>query len=129
MTGLAGPDAVAVRSGPSGLLAGVDIGGTTTQVVLVDRDLTVRARAEAPTPALVSGHAMAATAARLVKELVASHGSGRPLVGVGVGAAGVVDAALGRILVASDSFTGWSGFPSRRFSPRPSTPRRFSTTT
>ncbi len=32
------------------------------------------------------------------------------LLGVGVGAAGVVDARAGRILVASDSFRDWAGF-------------------
>jgi glucokinase len=111
VSGLERPEATAVRSGPSGLLAGVDIGGTTTQAVLVDAELTVLARAEARTPALVSGDAMAETAAGLVRSLVGSHGSGRRLAGVGVGAAGVVDADEGRILVASDSFAGWSGFP------------------
>lgn len=103
------PGAEISRPGCSGLLAGVDIGGTTTQVVLCDVDLQVVAHAEAPTPALVSGDAMAATAASLVHSLVAVDG--RALVGVGVGAAGVVDAVSGRILVASDSFVGWSGFP------------------
>lgn len=107
MSGLTGPSAVRQRSGSSGLLAGIDIGGTNTQVVLVDADLQVLARAEAPTPALVSGEAMAATAASLVLDLA----DGRSLAGVGVGAAGVVDTVEGRILVASDSFAGWSGFP------------------
>jgi glucokinase len=107
VSGQTGPDVVEMRSGSSGLLAGVDIGGTTTQVVLCDAELHVLARAEEPTPALVSGDAMAATAAGLVERLA----GGRALLGVGVGAAGVVDAVEGRILVASDSFAGWSGFP------------------
>ena len=103
------PDALYVHPDDSGLLAGVDIGGTTTQVVLCDAGLRVLARAEAPTPALVSGHAMAATAVELVRRLL--DGTEAPLRGVGIGAAGVVDAVGGRILVASDSFAGWSGFP------------------
>lgn len=91
----------------SPVLAGIDIGGTTTQAILVDSDLRVLARSEASTPALESGVAMAATAASLVRGLA----GGRPVTGVGVGAAGVVDTTEGRILVASDSFAGWSGFP------------------
>lgn len=105
------PGVVDRRTGQTGLLAGVDIGGTTTQVVLVDQALEVVARAEAPTPARVSGQAMAENAVSLVRSLVDAHGGGRELEGVGVGAAGVVDAEEGRILVASDSFAGWSGFP------------------
>lgn len=58
--------------------AGVDIGGTTTQVVLCT-----------PTSPWST----------------ASRCSRRPR------AAGVVDTRTGRILVASDSFTGWAGFP------------------
>ncbi len=91
------------------VLAGIDIGGTTTQVLLCDADLHVLARAEAATPALVSGQAMAATAVGLVQRLL--DGTNTSLAGIGIGAAGVVDAVGGRILVASDSFAGWSGFP------------------
>ncbi|BDZ47890.1 sugar kinase [Frondihabitans sucicola] len=98
------------RASPDALFAGVDIGGTTTQAVLCDADLTVLARADAATPARVSGEAMV----RVAGDLVAGLADGRPLSGVGVGAAGVVDAVEGRILVASDSFTGWSGFPVTR---------------
>lgn len=32
------------------------------------------------------------------------------LAGVGVGAAGVVDAATGTVLVTGNSFTGWAGY-------------------
>ena len=101
----------AVTSDPDGcgLLAGIDIGGTTTQAVLCDAGLRVLARAEAPTPALVSGYAMAATAVRLVRRLL--DGTESCLSGIGIGAAGVVDPVAGRVLVASDSFAGWAGFP------------------
>jgi glucokinase len=93
----------------AGLLAGIDIGGTTTQAVLCNSGLHILARAEAPTPALVSGHAMADTAVKLVRGLL--EGTKSCLVGVGIGAAGVIDPAAGRVLVASDSFAGWAGFP------------------
>ncbi|MFF1636445.1 ROK family protein [Streptomyces sp. NPDC058246] len=91
------------------MYAGVDIGGTTTQVVLCTADLTVVEGFEVPTPAAEGGQAMvraALDALRLLQGRVPSR-----LLGVGVGAAGVVDAGTGRVLVASDSFTGWAGFP------------------
>jgi glucokinase len=90
------------------VFAGVDIGGTTTQVVLCTADLTVVDTAEVPTPAAQGGRAMvraALDAMDRLRDRVTSH-----LVGVGVGAAGVVDARAGRVLVASDSFNSWAGF-------------------
>ncbi|MER6221204.1 ROK family protein [Streptomyces sp. 900105755] len=90
------------------LYAGIDIGGTTTQVVLCSDDLTVLDRAETATPAREGGAAMIGAAVGTLAPLLART-PGR-LVGVGIGAAGVVDSAGGRILVASDSFHGWAGF-------------------
>ncbi|MER6138628.1 ROK family protein [Streptomyces sparsogenes] len=91
------------------LFAGVDIGGTTTQVVVCDDDLAVLDRAGTATPAASGGQAMIDAALGVLAPLL-RRTPGR-LIGVGVGAAGVVDTAVGRILVASDSFSGWSGFP------------------
>ncbi|MEV5605954.1 ROK family protein [Streptomyces sp. NPDC052299] len=90
------------------LFAGVDIGGTTTQVVLCDDDLTVLDRAETATPAAHGGAAMTGAALDALAPLL-RRTPGR-LTGCGVGAAGVVDSDTGHILVASDSFTGWAGF-------------------
>jgi glucokinase len=99
--------------GPEGaardVFAGVDIGGTTTQVVLCSADLSVRDRVELPTPAAEGGRAMIGTVLEGLRRLLDRAPAAR-LAGVGVGAAGVVDAEAGRILVASDSFTGWAGF-------------------
>ncbi|WP_434097910.1 ROK family protein [Streptomyces sparsogenes] len=91
------------------MFAGVDIGGTTTQVVVCDDDLAVLDRAGTATPAASGGQAMIDAALGVLAPLL-RRTPGR-LIGVGVGAAGVVDTAVGRILVASDSFSGWSGFP------------------
>ncbi|WP_425276287.1 ROK family protein [Streptomyces carpinensis] len=91
------------------MFAGVDIGGTTTQVVLCDDELTVLDRAGTTTPAASGGQAMINAALGVLAQLL-RRTPGR-LAGAGVGAAGVVDSAAGRILVASDSFRGWSGFP------------------
>lgn len=97
-------------SSKDGLLAGVDIGGTSTQVVLCDRELNVLDRMEAPTPAAAGGWAML----RAVLDALGTLARRRTerLLAVGVGAAGVVDPEAGRVLVASDSFhPNWSGFP------------------
>ncbi|MFM9373697.1 ROK family protein [Streptomyces sp. Da 82-17] len=91
------------------MVAGVDIGGTTTQAVLCTAGLAVLDRAEAPTPAAEGGRAMVDAALSAVR-LLLGRTSAR-LLGVGVGAAGVVDAGAGRVLVASDSFRDWAGFP------------------
>ncbi|GHJ36668.1 ROK family protein [Streptomyces sp. TS71-3] len=91
------------------MFAGVDIGGTTTQVVLCTADLTVVRGTEVPTPAAEGGSAMVGAALDALNGLL--EGPGYRLAGVGVGAAGVVDAREGRVLVASDSFHAWAGFP------------------
>ncbi|WP_369035719.1 MULTISPECIES: ROK family protein [Streptomyces] len=90
------------------MYAGVDIGGTTTQVVLCAPDLAVLARAEVPTPAAHGGQAITDAALGALAGLLARTPA--RLVGVGVGAAGIVDAEAGRVLVVSDSFHGWAGF-------------------
>ena len=92
----------------STVVAGVDIGGTTTQVVLSDESLTVLGRADVTTPAKLGGVAMVAAAVSLIEDLLAS--TGHTLSAVAVGAAGVVDSNTGTVVVASDSFTGWTGF-------------------
>jgi len=90
------------------VIAGVDIGGTSTQVVLCTDSLEVLDRVEAATPAADGGHAMVGVVLDALRDLLGRAPS--RLLGVGVGAAGVVDARTGRVLVASDSFTGWAGF-------------------
>ncbi|MEV5911506.1 ROK family protein [Streptomyces chartreusis] len=90
------------------VVAGVDIGGTTTQVVLCDPALGVLDRVGVPTPATDGGAAMVDAALDAVRLLLGRTPA--RLLGVGVGAAGVVDARAGRVLVASDSFRGWAGF-------------------
>jgi glucokinase len=91
------------------LYAGIDIGGTTTQVVLCTDGLDVLDHAEVPTPAAEGGEAMVGAALTTLRSLLERAPDAR-LTGVGVGAAGLVDTRTGHILVASDSFTGWAGF-------------------
>lgn len=85
-------------------LLGIDIGGTSTHVVVCDDSLGVLAEDFAPTPR--GGPAMLATAAGLSRGLLERF----PEVdAAGVAAAGVLDPATGTIVRASDSFHDWEG--------------------
>lgn len=92
----------------SAVIAGIDVGGTNTAVVLTDPDLGVVGRADLPTPAHEGGATIVAAALDAVAGLLDRHGA--TLTGVGVGAAGVVDTATGTVLVTGNSFTGWAGY-------------------
>lgn len=89
------------------LVLGIDIGGTKTAVGAVDVDGRLRATRVAPTPARAGARAVLATAARLADEVRTEVGA--PVVGAGVGAPGVVDAARGTVVSATDLLLGWSG--------------------
>lgn len=100
----------ASTAGPARLVAGVDIGGTTTQVVLCEPEtLTVLDRLETPTPARQGAPAILGTVLDSLAALRQRFDGAHELLAIGVGAAGVVDTAAGRVLVTSDSFTGWAG--------------------
>lgn len=92
----------------SGIVAGIDIGGTTTSVLLSDAAGSVLAERVRSTPAIEGGRAMMNTAVDLVREL--SSELGVSIDAVGVGAAGVVDTAQRRIIAASGSFTDWADY-------------------
>ncbi len=92
----------------SAVIAGIDVGGTNTKVVLTDADLVVVDRVDLPTPAHEGGAAIVGSALDAVAGLLDRHDA--ELVGVGVGAAGVVDATSGTVLVTANSFTGWAGY-------------------
>ncbi|MEV7934437.1 ROK family protein [Curtobacterium sp. NPDC089185] len=92
----------------SAVIAGIDVGGTNTKVVLTDADLVVVGRVDLPTPAHEGGAAIVGSALDAVAGLLDRHDA--ELIGVGVGAAGVVDAASGTVLVTANSFTGWAGY-------------------
>lgn len=90
------------------VLAGIDVGGTNTKVVLATPALDVVDRVDLPTPAHAGGAAIVASALGAVAGLLETHRAS--LAGVGIGAAGVVDAATGTVLVTGNSFTGWAGY-------------------
>lgn len=90
------------------VVAGIDVGGTNTKVLLATPALDVIDRVDLPTPAHSGGDAIVDAAVAAVRTLLDRHRAS--LVGVGVGAAGVVDAATGTVLVTANSFTGWAGY-------------------
>ena len=89
-------------------VAAVDIGGTKTAAALVAASGEVLARASAPTPGRDGPDAVLTTAADLVQRLRAGSAA-TAVAGLGVGSAGVVDAATGRVLSATDVLSGWAG--------------------
>ena len=90
------------------LRAGVDVGGTKILAVLcAEHDPTVLATATAPTPAKAGGESILDTSAALVRA-VTGRVDGE-LVGVGVGAAGVIDPDDGLVVNTGNAFDGWAG--------------------
>lgn len=90
------------------LSIGVDIGGTKVAAGLVSDDGQVLATARRPTP-MADADAVLALVADVVHELV--EGATGPVVGVGVGVAGAVDAERSRVYFAPN--LRWSGVNAR----------------
>ena len=89
--------------------AGVDLGGTKIEVLIVDGERDVRGRARRPTPDEGGGPAIVDAISRTVEEAAddASVGAGE-LTGVGVGSPGAVDAAVGTVGFNSNLAGGWT---------------------
>ncbi len=83
---------------------GVDLGGTKTAAARVWPDGTIGDVVTAPTPARVGPAAVFDQVAELVRQLDPTDA-----VGIGVGAAGVVDSRAGRIIYATETFADWVG--------------------
>lgn len=97
-------------SGDDRVLA-VDIGGTKTAVALVDRRGRCTTPVSAPTPALAGPATILDAVVDLAAPLLSSAPA--PVRAVGVGTAGLVDAASGAIVAANDTIPGWPGTPVR----------------
>lgn len=85
-------------------VVGIDLGGTKTAAALVAPDGTLGVRLEAPTPAAEGPDAVLDVVAGLVMRVAGEAAVG----GVGIGTAGIVDAA-GRVVSATETFAGWVG--------------------
>ncbi|RFA08107.1 hypothetical protein B7R54_01910 [Subtercola boreus] len=95
------------------LVLGIDIGGTKTAAGLVDPDGRVWARASARTPADLGPEAVVETAIRLAIDVLSQSGAS-PVLGCGVGSAGVIEPGVGRVVSATSSLPGWAGTPLAR---------------
>ncbi|TXS01672.1 ROK family protein [Streptomyces sp. col6] len=90
------------------LVAALDIGGTKIAGALVDRDGTLVARAQRPTPARESGERVMEAVGGVLADLAASP-RWSDATAVGIGSAGPVDAAGGT--VSPVNVPGWRRFP------------------
>jgi len=89
--------------------AGVDLGGTKIEVLIVEGEREVCGRARRPTPTDGGAEAVVATIALTVED--AADDADVPvdrLTGVGVGSPGAVDAAAGTVGFNSNLAGGWS---------------------
>lgn len=94
---------------PTGRLRlGVDIGGTTVVAALIAEDGRVVASSGMPTSASTGADTVLDNVAMLVDELVAAT-SCEIAEPIGVGSAGMIDSASGRVLEATDAIAGWAG--------------------
>lgn len=84
----------------------IDLGGTKIAAAAVDRQGACGPVITRPTPAREGPDQVLAAIAEAVREV--SDTTPR-IIGAGVGAAGVIDAASGTVLSATDAITDWSG--------------------
>jgi glucokinase len=90
--------------------AGVDLGGTKIDVLIVEGEQDIRGRVRRPTPTEGGAEAVVEAIARTVEEAAdAAAVEARQLTGVGVGSPGAVDAAAGTIGFNSNLAGGWNG--------------------
>lgn len=91
---------------PGPVLA-ADLGGTKISAGLVDGAGRVHARRTVPTGAMSGPDAVVDTLVEAVAAVRAE--AAVPPAAVGIGSAGVVDSATGRIVSATDAIPGWAG--------------------
>lgn len=87
------------------LVIGLDIGGSKTLAGLVKRDGAIARTAQvatAPSPV-----AILAAARSLCLSLI--EAAEAPVLGIGIGSAGIIDTDEGRVIFANENLPGWSG--------------------
>ncbi len=88
--------------------AGVDLGGTKIEVLVIEGERNVLGRARNPTPAEGGAPAIVDAIARTVEDAVGTVGVGvERLTGVGVGSPGAVDEDAGTVGFNSNLAGGW----------------------
>lgn len=91
-------------------VVGVDLGGTKTAAGVVGEDGSVLLTGQVPTLNRDGGEAILDATAALVRSLVKQAAAqGATVEAVGIGSAGVINAAEGTVISATDAILGWSG--------------------
>lgn len=98
----------------SELILGIDIGGTKIAAALVGAAGQIVARQRVETPVGQGADAILHTAINLSKNLLAAAPPGDEVVAIGVGAAGHIDHARGRVVYAADTLPDWNGAEVKR---------------
>jgi glucokinase len=94
---------------PMRLRAGVDLGGTKIQAVIVDEAHSVRGQARKPTPTSGGPETVAEEIAHTLDEAATEAGvEASALAGIGVGSPGAVDSGAGTVAHARN-LPGWDG--------------------
>lgn len=94
------------------VVVGVDLGGTKTAAALVDVDGQLGPIRSVSTPATAGPGAILDTVAHLVQDLIDEERErvrGAQVLGVGVGATGVIDADAGTVVSSTDAIRDWAG--------------------
>lgn len=94
---------------------GVDLGGTKTAAGVVSEDGTLLFSETIPTLNRAGREAILdATTALISRLLLRAQADGLSIAGVGVGSAGVLDAARGVVVSSTDAIADWAGTPLTR---------------
>lgn len=89
------------------VVVGIDLGGTKIAAAWVSRIGDYGAVVSVPTPAHEGPERILDVVVTLIQQVV--RGTDSNLLGVGIGAAGVVDVSTGSIVSATDALTDWPG--------------------
>ena len=87
------------------LVIGLDIGGSKTLAGLVGRNGTIARSAQVSTAP--SAAAILAAARSLCADLI--EGAEAPVLGIGIGSAGIIDTEAGSVVFANENLPGWTG--------------------
>lgn len=91
----------------AGAVIALDVGGTKIAGALLAFPGTILATAQLPTPATAGAEAVLDAMAQVVAQLRAQ--TDQEIIGLGLGAAGVIDSERVKVTSATDTIAGWAG--------------------
>ena len=94
------------------MVAGIDIGGTSIVGGIIGPAADCKFKLQVPTSASSGSEVVFNNIKRVAEELLEwARTRGVPIEKLGISTAGQVDPSSGKILYATDTFPGWTGFP------------------